>query len=100
MVILLQIQTPSGTFELNTKSMLKVLIYTAALVAVFILSLAVLVFAVTFLFHLAFSLFLQASIAADHAGALTQVLLLLVVGFVLYRIGKCAAHALRSFLVW
>ncbi len=98
MAILVQIQNTQYT--LDQKAIMKLLLYVAVLTALVIIALAALVFVVSFFFHLAFSLLLQACIAADNAGVLTQVLLLLVVGFILYRAGKFAVRAVRAFLAW
>jgi hypothetical protein len=99
-VIFITLQTSNSGVTFDQKTLLKILIYVAVLVAVVIIALAALVFAVSFFFHLAFSLLLQACIAADHAGVLTQVLLLLVVGFLLYRAGNYGLRAARAFLNW
>jgi hypothetical protein len=96
--ILVQIQNTEYT--LDQKAIVKLLLYGAVLTALAIIALAALVFVVSFAFHMVFSLLLTACVEADRAGWLTQTLLLLVVGFVLYRGFKFALRAARAFLAW
>lgn len=100
MAILITIQTQQNSITFDQKMLLKMLGVVAALVAGFVFGFAALTWSVSFFFHLALNLFIQACAQADHAPALMQVCLLLVVGYVLYRVGKLIARAVRSFLSW
>jgi hypothetical protein len=87
-----------GIFD--QKTLIKMVVYIAILVAGLIIGFAALALAVSFTVHLGLNLLFQAFAEVDHAGLLMQMLLLWFIWSVLRSGFKFVIRAVRSFRAW